>query len=573
MGLTYLGLNNYELANENFRKAVDLTPANPDVYYYYALSLFAHRSPVSLSNLEAERIEMWLQTAIKIQPKRKYLILDMLLLQGAFKGKGKAVPAGRPEPEDLLRQALVTVQEEDELFEIEQHVTITDERNQELLSQLRGENASPAGYNNYLEQSLATYADLCDYPKGKDDMQTTEEGVQRLLDPQERERFFSVIYPPQKPEKESMESFFRPLWNSIKKTVLAIVLFFIALIVIAITDWMPDKTVYRDTPETYVEANYPDLSAQEKRAKIEEVTAQRAEQATKDSLFEAENTVVAWRYEDPEQDKQKIAWGKPTEEELAELPASVTEVEYGGIAKGWRMWATLIIILAAPLWWIVSVIITFRRYFSECSRRRQRNQMRENNYREAVILYAHRPTVADYMRFCQLYVGPNAGLVPEGDVLSTALRQAGISEADITKGKVYLFNCFFDCLDDGTETDNPEVVLRHMGLNVAVAMTDQVLYMTGIWDTTSPSLPSFKISSVMYSQIALFEKTEDQIIIRSNQGAELAPITTHWGDLPSLFQYQSTEQGDVLTYSRTRTTNRDEFYRSLIDMHGRYNKQ
>lgn len=94
-GLVYLSLQNYELASLNFKTAVDLTPNDPDVYYYYALSLFAHRSPVLLSDLEAERIEMWLQTAIKILPKRKYLILELLLLQGAFKGKGKAIPADK----------------------------------------------------------------------------------------------------------------------------------------------------------------------------------------------------------------------------------------------------------------------------------------------------------------------------------------------------------------------------------------------------------------------------------------------------------------------------------------------
>lgn len=38
-GLVYLALQNYELASLNFKTAVDLTPSDPDVYYYYALSL------------------------------------------------------------------------------------------------------------------------------------------------------------------------------------------------------------------------------------------------------------------------------------------------------------------------------------------------------------------------------------------------------------------------------------------------------------------------------------------------------------------------------------------------------
>ena len=55
MGLTYLGLKNYELADEHFRKAVALTPSNPDVYYYTALSLFHHRSVMNLSKMELDR--------------------------------------------------------------------------------------------------------------------------------------------------------------------------------------------------------------------------------------------------------------------------------------------------------------------------------------------------------------------------------------------------------------------------------------------------------------------------------------------------------------------------------------
>lgn len=163
--MVYLALQNYELASLNFKTAVDLTPSDPDVYYYYALSLFAHRSPVLLSDLEAERIEMWLQTAIKILPKRKYLILELLLLQGAFKGKGKAIPADKKEPEQLLLQAKQTVQEEDELYEIEQHVLITDERNLEFVSQLRGKDVESHSCDDILKQSMCCYANVCSYPK------------------------------------------------------------------------------------------------------------------------------------------------------------------------------------------------------------------------------------------------------------------------------------------------------------------------------------------------------------------------------------------------------------------------
>lgn len=573
MGLVYLGLQNYELANRNFQQAVDQTPDDPDVYYYYALSLFAHRSPTLLTALEAERIEMWLHTAIKIQAKRKYLILEMILLQGAFKGKGKAVPAGKPEPEELLKQALATVREEDELYEIEQHVTITDERNREFLSELRGENKNFRVKCDALEVSLAAYASLCDYPKGASDSVSSEDGVTRLLDTTERKRFFEGIYMPERPQLRSKDSYLRPIWKSVKTLVIAGVAWFILLIVIAILGWMPDHKIHRESPEVYVEKRFPDLSNMRKKEKIEEVKAAFAKDVEKDSAFRADNVIVQWNYSMPGKRKSVNSWGAPTEEEIAALPAEAYDIELHAIASGWRMWATILLILAAPAYWIIATLVAFRKCAKSRAATSHQNHLLKQAYKDAVESYKNRPTVEDYKRFCQLFVGPNAGLVAQGDAVSTALRQAGISESDVTKGKVYFFNCFFDCTADGIETDNPEVVLRHMGLNVAVAMPDQVLYMTGIWDTTSDTLPSFEISGIMYSQIAVFQKTADQIIIKSTTGSELAPITTNWGDLPGLFQYQAIESGDVLTYSRTRTTDRDEFYKSLVDMHGRYNKQ
>lgn len=574
MGLVYLGLQHYELANENFRKAVEQTPENPDVYYYYALSLFARRSPAMLSALEAERIEMWLQTAIRMQAKRKYLILEMLLLQGAFKGKGKAVPEGKPEPEELLHQALTTVQEEDELYEIEQHMVISDERNREFVAQLRGERqAVPhASGDEMLGKRLAAYRNLCKYPKGAADGVSTEEGVTRLMDAAERKDFFLGLYMPERPKLKSRMSWASPVWYAMK---MAVSMFFVWLVmsIFAGICWMDKREVAMRMPaEEYVEKNFPDLKRKRKAEKIEEVRADSVENAREDSMFMAGHVVIAWEYgwEDSTEVERQ---GRFTEASIAEIPADVDYLRVNGVVRGWRMWAYLFCMLAAPLYWILAVVLRMR----ACARSRretaEENRDRMETYREYVRKYEERPTVEDYKRFCQLFIGPNAGLVTQGDVVSVALREAGLSEKDVTKGKVYLFNCFFDCTSDGVETTNPEVVLRYMGINVAVAMPDQVLYLHAIWDTVEDELPHFEQSSVMYSQIALLQKTEGQIIIKSNAGVELVPITTNWGCLPSLFCYQSTAVGDMLTYSRTRTTDREEFYKSLVDMHGRYNKQ
>lgn len=60
MGLVYMGLKNYELAQRNFKLAVDQSPLEPDIYYYFALSLFEGHNPMHLNNKVTSRIEEWL---------------------------------------------------------------------------------------------------------------------------------------------------------------------------------------------------------------------------------------------------------------------------------------------------------------------------------------------------------------------------------------------------------------------------------------------------------------------------------------------------------------------------------
>ncbi len=539
-GLVYLSLQNYELASRNFKTAVDQTPGDPDVYYYYALSLFAHRSPVLLSDLEAERIEMWLQTAIKMQPKRKYLILEMILLQGAFKGKGKAIPADKKEPEELLLQAKQTIQEEDELYEIEQHVLITDERNIELVNQLRGNETVSHECADVLEESMCSYSDVFDYPKGADDQIVTEDGVSRLMDSEERRRFFTGISKPAEPQLESKENYMGSVWVCIKSFGIGAVLWFVCLIILAVLGWAPDKKIKRGDPEHRLEE------------------------------FKAKNIVVNYVYK-TEKGKKVINWHSPTDEDIAAIPSDVKEWQVNGIAGGWRFFGFLALFFFGPAYWIGRSFFSFRETLVSRRRTERRNICMIADYQEALSYYEHRPTVGEYLKFCQLFAGPNAGLVNQGDFVTEALRQAHISERDITKGKVYFYNGF----DAATPArpKAPELILRQMTINVAIAMPDRVLYMHGVWDTCRDWLPQLKRDDLLYSLIAMFKKEDGKISIVSNSGANLAPIVTDSNVLPCLFQYQSQNVQNALTYSRTRTTNCHDFYTSLIEMHGRYNKQ
>ena len=541
-GLVYLSLQNYELASRNFKTAVDLTPGDPDVYYYYALSLFAHRSPVLLSDLEAERIEMWLQTAIKMQPKRKYLILEMLLLQGAFKGKGKAISADKKEPEELLLQAKQTIQEEDELYEIEQHVLITDDRNIELVNQLRGNETASYACADVLGQSMCNYANVLTYPKGADDEVVTDDGVSRLMDSEERHKFFVGITQPDEPKLESKDTYMGSIWVCLKSLGIGAFIWFVCLIILAVTEWVTDTKIKRGDSEA----------------------EQRIEK------FKAKNFVIGYSYK-LESGTTVLYWHEPSEEDIDAIPADVKDWSLNGIASGWRLVGVLVLFFFGPVYWIGRSFFSFRDTLLSRRGTERRNNRTIADYQEILSCYLHRPTVGEYLKFCQLFAGPNAGLVNQGDFVTDALRQAHISERDITKGKVYFYNGFAPATPACPKA--PEIILRQMTINVAIAMPDRVLYMHGVWDTCSDRLPQLKRDDLLYSLIAMFKKDDGKISIVSNSGANLAPIVTDCNALPCLFQYQSQNIQNALTYSRTRTTDSHDFYTSLIEMHGRYNKQ
>ena len=97
MGLLYLGLKNYELAQRNFKNAIDLSPLESDMYYYYALSLIHGKSIKSLDNQVINRIEEYLSTAISMQVKCKYLLFQMAIKQEYYVGNGFKYEGESPE--------------------------------------------------------------------------------------------------------------------------------------------------------------------------------------------------------------------------------------------------------------------------------------------------------------------------------------------------------------------------------------------------------------------------------------------------------------------------------------------
>lgn len=544
MGLTYLGLKNYELADEYFRKAVVLTPSNPDVYYYTALSLFHHRSVMNLSKMEMDRIEQWLDTAVKIQPKRKYLILQMILRQG-MSSMGLNVDTDKLSPAELLQQAKITVQEEDELYEIEQHVLVTDEKTRAMLNSLV--NGDKAGNTSIFPETMNAYLNFCDYARENDGEWSTE-NVKKLCDENARRAFFQVLHEPQVPQKLPKPSLIAPFFKSLWKGALAIFSVIVIIIIVqGFLKWGGDHTIKGETPQARLEAFQ--------------------------SMAEGRKVYVA-RYKD-EAGKEMAVRGPFTDEKVLSLPDAT---KYSWKVPGFKgNLGKLLIILPLILW----ALFTIKRFYVCASERRdvgKRNQADREQYEREHAAYLDRPTIEDYKIFCSLFAGPNNNgyIVDEGDFVEAALQQAHIAEEDIKNGngKIF-FSCYLlDTDDNNNDCRDPEITLRHMAVRVCVAMRDSIVFLHGVWETESNVMPILDQERLLYSQIANFRNVQSYstLDVVSHSNSVLAEIIYGYGDFPSLFRYQGVNPSDDLTYSTTRTSDFDEFYTSLVKMHTAYVK-
>lgn len=589
-GLTYLGLKNYELANEALQKAVKQHPENPDVYYYCALCFFRHRSVANLSKEEMERIEEWLQTATQIQPKRKYLILQMILRQG-MTSMGINLDSYKEMPAELLEKARVTQQEEDELFEIEQHVLITDETTKQFLSQLSGKAASAptnggSPSDDVLAQALADIDDICDYPTARDrDIDYSR--VELLNNEAERLDCLYAMYPPVEPEKVSHPSVMSLLWKNVKRTILYAVLFVIAVIVAetgfkATTDYeYPAKSVEARVAER-LEKDKADgkKTTKAERKEYEEAAIAAFEKDTaKIARKEREYTLYGWATQTPDSTAKdgkatSFHWGTPTDEDMAQYGT----VTYCGIRKGAMGIVGVILWLLFPALWIILLLASIISFVINWRSADKENAARRAEYKRLMNIHETRPTVNEYKLFCQLYVGPNVGVVPRGDMVALALKQAGISEEDVANGngKIYFFASFVDRDDYNQDTTRADDVLHDIVIDVCVAMRDSIVCLNtkeSLWDTTTNKAPVFEEINVMYDRISEFrtDAKNKQFDIISD-GRITATVAYGWKNSPSIFQYQSTNPRDSLTYSRTRTSNFAEFKNSLLKMHSDYVK-
>lgn len=586
MGLVYLGLKNYELAQRNFKQAVDLSPLEPDMYYYFALSLFEGHNPKHLKTDVTDRIEEWLRTAVNRQAKRKYLILQMVLRQGAFVANGLQVHG--EQPAELMERIRQMMPEPGEVGEIKAHVRITDEQTLEWLNELStGKRAhkeekealfvGDRSMDEMLVEQVHCNVDFAADATERDEYffydgseTNTVHHVAPLLDEQKRDAFFRYQYPPQTPLYNKLP--FPPIFRALLMTVGYFVLWIVMAFVVEVAHI------------GYAEMKVPERPAillkGEKAQKQQPKTYQKAlkEQEQNDEAvqaFFAEHWV--WGYKEyisgdcPGAQASSPADATTDDPEEVEhsavrlirepLDASRDVAVYYAFEKSGKGIAGIALFLLPVLLYIIRLLWVFIANARDRKDARRCNKELRDDYDHAKQMCATRATKLEYIAFCRNYLAQRSRCLPEtGDPVSLALKQNHIDEDDM-KGKILFVNYFEDTDHEDCPTDNPLIVLRHIYYVIAVPQKDKLVMMKNCWDTLYNRFDRCDVEYIPYKSICSLEPRQDEIAIVLNNGEEkgivLSPVQV------SIFEYQNTDPQETDTYSTTRTSNPDDFIQAL----------
>ena len=133
LGLCYLGLGNYTLAEKQLKQAVDDRPDFADSYYYYSLALIKGRPLRTLSLSDVRRVEELLSTACQLdESKSKYDYLLALIKREYYRTNGLRVAP--PFEMEMIQAAGEKAQEPGEL---ERLLSLVPVRDEEMLSVFR----------------------------------------------------------------------------------------------------------------------------------------------------------------------------------------------------------------------------------------------------------------------------------------------------------------------------------------------------------------------------------------------------------------------------------------------------
>lgn len=595
MGLFYLKLRNFELAQRNFKQAVDLSPMEPDMYYYYAISLIEGRAPKQLNHEDAKCIRQWVQTALRMEPKRKYLMLLAFIEQGAFIANG--LQAER-QPDALIAEALKIMPEANELEEIASYVRLTDEKNKKYFEQLStGKKEDEEEYTLYYKgytlnpyvcpscgrrNTLDAYGNsgglkcsdcgnafprppfgrldalVCKFPSPHD-YDVTGEGISILCSdpPLARKAFFRNLWEPKKPQEID-----KPFWP-IGKSLVRLIWTALATIVCAIIAAFIGGFVDRDFKEVIpVKQEYQELYGNKgygpkKRWQVmEELRADSIQAAQEDSAFLANTYLLGMGV-----NKEKIP--------LSQLETAPRPYNIYGVEKSWRGIVCVALLFLPLLIWILATIIRM----ISCSRERasiaRLNKERAEQYEADMEAYQTRPSISDYAYYCTQFLGQGK-VAGKGDPVTQALKAVDVDEKALPS-KILFLN-YFDYEDEnGYPTVEPESVLDRIYYVIAIPQEEKLTIFVNYWDTTLDSVSSCDYRSLLYRNINSIQKNDEFLLISMVGGEEIDIKLPPYGR-SNILHYQGECPKDGTCYSTTRTGNVVEFINSLEKLVSNFQK-
>jgi tetratricopeptide (TPR) repeat protein len=127
LGLLYLKLKLYDLAIDNFKKAIKRISYEADIYYYLALSMVRGRRPKTLNLQDVRMIERYVEAAIQLdEGQANYYYFLAILRFDYYFSNGLSVPS--PSYLDLLQTAANKNYNYEEIEMLMNSIIIRDDR-------------------------------------------------------------------------------------------------------------------------------------------------------------------------------------------------------------------------------------------------------------------------------------------------------------------------------------------------------------------------------------------------------------------------------------------------------------